>query len=109
MVARLALQGVAVMLSVALLAVVVLRFGLRELVRLFEGIEQTFASLERREWRRVAGGSGPLPEPVRCLGVDTGELTRLIIEADERYVAAGRTLSALEIADGGEGVRREEE
>jgi hypothetical protein len=96
MMARLAVFAAAVLMMVGLLAGVVLRFGLREHVRVYDGLELAFAALERRAWRRAAGGSDPLPEPVRGLGIDTGELTRMLQEADARYVTAGSELAALE-------------
>ena len=98
MVARLAVYGAGVLLVASVVAAVALRFGLRELVRVHDGIESTFAALERRTWRREAGGSDPMPEPVRGLGIDTGELTQMLQEADARYVEAGTDLAALETA-----------
>ena len=107
MMTRLAAHGIAVMFAVALVAGAVLRFGLRDLVRVFESIEQTFAALEQREWRRAAGGSHPLPEPIQRLGIDTGELTRMVIEADTRYVEAGHMLSALQDGRAAQSARHE--
>ncbi|MDX1433357.1 MAG: hypothetical protein R3286_13015 [Gammaproteobacteria bacterium] len=96
MTARLATYALGVLMLAALVAIGLLRFGLRDLVRVFTGIETAFAAIERREWRRAAGGSDPMPEPVRGLGIDTSELTRLLQAAEERYVAAGQSLARLE-------------
>jgi hypothetical protein len=98
MTARLAIYAVGVLTVIGVIGIVVLRFGLRELVRVFTGIESAFVAIERREWRRAAGGSDPMPEPVRGLGVDTGELKRLLQSAEEQYLSAGRSLAALESA-----------
>lgn len=94
--ARLAIYALGVLITTALIGIAVLRFGLRDLVRVFTGIESAFAAIERRQWRRPAGGSDPMPGPVRGLGIDTSELTRLLALAEERYIAAGQALSALE-------------
>ena len=96
MTARLAIYAVGVLLAAALVAILALRLGLRDLLRVFSGIEAAFSAIERREWRRAAGGSDPMPEPVRGLGIDTSELTRLLQAAEERYVAAGQTLARFE-------------
>lgn len=96
MTARLAIHAFVVLAVIAGIGVGLLRFGLRDLMRVFTGIESAFAAIERREWRRAAGGSNPMPEPVRGLGVDTGELTRLLQSAEEQYAIAGRSLAALE-------------
>ena len=96
MTARLATYAVGVLVATAVLAIAVLRLGLRDLVRVFTGIEAAFAAIERREWRRAAGGSDPMPDPVRGLGIDTDELTRLLQAAEERYVAAGSSLARIE-------------
>jgi len=96
MTARLAIYAFGVLIATAIIGIGVLRFGLRDLVRVFHGVESAFATIERREWRRSAGGSDPMPAPVRGLGVDTSQLTRLLESAEERYVAAGQRLAALE-------------
>ncbi len=98
MTARLAIYAVGVLIVIGVIGIGVLWFGLRDLVRVFTGIESVFAAIEHREWRRVAGGSDPMPEPVRGLGVDTGELKRLLQSAEEQYVTAGRSLAALDSA-----------
>lgn len=96
MVARLVVSGAAVLLLAALLAVPLLRFGLRDLVRVFHGIESAFDSAERREWRRAAQGSDALPQPVRGIGIDTGEIWQMLNDADASYAAVGAALAALE-------------
>lgn len=98
MTARLAIYAVSALIVIGVIGIGVLWFGLRDLVRVFTGIESAFAAIEYREWRRAAGGSDPMPESVRGLGVDTGELKRLLQSAEEQYVTAGRSLAALDSA-----------
>lgn len=96
MAARLAIYLIITLLVVAGMGIVILRFGLRSLIRVFTGIDATFVTIERREWRRLARGSDPAPQPVRGFGIDTGNLEQMLRAAEDRYIAAGKELAALE-------------
>lgn len=103
MTARLVIYSVSVLVIIAAIGIGVLRFGLRDLTRIFSGIEAAFAAVEHRQWRQAAGGSDSMPEPVRGFGVDTGEITHLLQSAEEQYVAAGQSLAAIEDPAGSSG------
>ncbi len=94
--ASLALYAVGITAAVAALAIGVLRFGLRRLIAVFTGIEATFAAMEQREWRRAAGGTGSIPQPVFGFGIDTGALLNQFEIAERQYIGAGLELAALE-------------
>lgn len=96
MAARLALYIVITLVAVAGIGSVILRFGLRRLMQVFTGIDAAFATIERREWRRLAKGANAAPQPVRGFGIDTGDLEQMLRAAENRYVAAGNELAALE-------------
>lgn len=96
MAARLALYIIITLVVVSGIGIVILRLGLRRLIQVFTGIDVTFATIERREWRRLAKGADPAPQPVRGFGIDTGDLEQLLSAAEDRYITAGRELAALE-------------
>jgi sensor histidine kinase regulating citrate/malate metabolism len=96
MAARLALYIIITLVVVAGIGIVVLRFGLRRLIQVFTGIDAVFATIERREWRRLAKGANAAPHPVRGFGIDTGNLEQMLRAAEDRYIAAGKELAALE-------------
>jgi hypothetical protein len=96
MAARLALYIIITLVVVSGIGIVILRLGLRRLIQVFTGIDVTFATIERREWRRLAKGADAAPQPVRGFGIDTGDLEQLLSAAEDRYIAAGRELAALE-------------
>lgn len=96
MTARLTLYIIVTLAVVAGVGVVVLRFGLRRLIQVFTGIDDAFATIERREWRRLAQGAETAPRPVQGFGIDTANLEQMLRAAEDRYVAAGKELAALE-------------
>ncbi len=103
MTARLLIYSTGVLIVVSIIGIGVLKFGLRDLIRVFTDIEAAFAFIERRQWRQAAGGSGSMPEPVRGFGVDTEELTHLLQSAEKQYIAAGQMLAAMENPHGSSG------
>jgi hypothetical protein len=100
MAARLAIYITITLIAVAGIGIVILRLGLRGLMKVFTGIDAAFATIERREWRRLAKGSNPAPQPVRGFGIDTGNLEQMLSAAEDRYIAAGKELAAFEIRPG---------
>lgn len=96
MAAWLALYIIITLVVVAGIGIVILHLGLRRLIHVFTGIDAAFATIERCEWRRLAKGADTTPQPVRGFGIDTGDLEQLLRAAEDRYVAAGRELAALE-------------
>ncbi len=96
MAARLTIYLIITLVVVAGIGIAILRFGLRRLIQVFTGIDAAFATIERREWRRSASGYDPAPQPVRGFGIDTENLEQMLSAAEDRYVAAGKELAALE-------------
>jgi len=105
--ARLALYFIATFVFVAAISVIVLRFGLENIAKIFSGIEAAFSAIEKREWRQLAGGSNPAPAPVSGFGVNTGELEELLNRAEDKYVSIGRELASLESEGNNGGKSRE--
>jgi hypothetical protein len=97
MAAHLALYIIITLVVVSGTGIVILRLGLRRLIQVFTGIDATFATIERREWRRLAEGVDSAPQPVRGFGIDTGDLEQLLSAAEGRYIAAGKELAALDV------------
>jgi hypothetical protein len=96
MAAKLALYIIVTLVVVAGIGTVILRFGLRRLIQIFTGIDTAFATVEQREWRRLARGANVALQPVRGFGIDTGDLEQLLRAAEDRYIAAGKELATLE-------------
>ncbi|MDX1486998.1 MAG: hypothetical protein R3268_02275 [Acidiferrobacterales bacterium] len=96
MAARLALYIIVTLVVVAGIGIAILRVGLRRLIQVFTGIDEAFATIEQREWRRLARGDNVAPQPVRGFGIDTGDLEQMLRAAEDRYITAGKELAALE-------------
>ncbi|WP_436637810.1 hypothetical protein [Microbaculum sp. FT89] len=86
MAAELGLAALGVMIIAAGLSGILMRFGLRRQIALFDGIDRTFTGFERNAWRSAAGG---VVEPVAD---DTNELLSLLDTAEARYRAVGQSL-----------------
>lgn len=94
--AYLAVYAVAILFLMAVAAAGVLRYGLRQLIAVFSGIEATFTAFEQEEWRHAAGGHGSAPPTVVGFGIDTRTLLGRFETAEKQYVSAGLELAQLE-------------
>jgi hypothetical protein len=88
--AELALAAIAVMLAVAGLSALLLRFGLARQIRTFEAIDGAIADFERGAWRSAASAPAASAPP----DDGTGELRQLLDAAETRYRATGQVLAA---------------
>ena len=86
MAAELGLAGLGVVIIAAGLSGILMRFGLRRQIALFDGIDKTLASFERNSWRSAAGGAA---EPLED---DANELLSMLNTAEARYRGVGQSL-----------------
>lgn len=96
MATKLLFHSVLILLGIAPLTALLLRFGLRRPLRLFAALAAALDGFERDAWRSRAGGAYRPDVDEHDLGYDTGELTRLFHAAEAQYVAHGASLGELE-------------
>jgi len=106
MVAKLLSFAAGVLALMSVLALALLRFGLRQPIKLFAALEGVLDGFERDGWRRLAGSSFSATASEKGLGFDTEEVAGLVHAAEEGYRRGGDALTALETQpgaqDGGE-------
>lgn len=88
MLANLALAAIAVLVAMAALGALLLRWGLARHIRHFAAVDDAVTAFEQAAWRSAAGGSGPASPP------DATGLHEQLELAERRYRAAGRALTA---------------
>lgn len=87
--AELALAAMGVLVTAAAFSGLLLRLGLRREIAAFEATDGAIADFERDSWRSAAAAGAPARSEEH-----TGDLRRLLEEADGRYRAAGQVLAA---------------
>jgi hypothetical protein len=88
MAAELAVVAIGVLLASAVLSALLLRLGLRRQISLFEEIDGAILEFERAAWRGAAQSAADPSDGA------VGELRRLLAAAEQRYLAARRSLTA---------------
>lgn len=105
MVTKLLFFSAVTLVVMSLIAVGLLRLGLRRPIALFVALEEVLDSFERDAWRRPAGGTYVSSRSKKDLGLDTEELSRLVHAAEDSYLRGGNELAALEALKSARGER----